>query len=227
MYWEEAKRKQRNTVPDDVIDVVFGIACRTLPVDHAYSLSQAVCKELSWSDDEPNAAVHTIHVAASGNGWYRPDTGDQLLYPSRRTKLALRIPKHRIDDAQSLSGKTLDIEGHELTVKDMSQKMLSEITTLFARYVVGRQDQEEMDFLADVKAALDDMDIQPKKMLCGIESTLESPHGPLVARSLMIADLTFDESIKLQQQGLGDYQWMGCGIFLPHKDINEIGETQG
>jgi CRISPR-associated protein Cas6 len=227
MYWEESKAKKQKVVPDEVVDVVFGISCRTLPVDHAYALSQAVRGELDWIDEESNAAVHTIHVAASGNGWYRPESGNELLHPSRRTKLSLRVPKHRVEDAKSLSGKTLDIDGHPLTVKDMSQKMLSDITTLFARYIVGQPDQDEMDFLADVKQMLSDMEIRPTKMLCGIENTLKSDDGELSARSLMIAELSFDESIRLQQEGLGDYQWMGCGIFLPHKDINEIGETQG
>jgi hypothetical protein len=64
-------------------------------------------------------------------------------------------------------------------------------------------------------------------MLCGKEDKLSIDDGELVTRSLMIADLSFEESILLQQQGLGTHRLMGCGIFLPHKDISEIGETMG
>ena len=109
----------------------------------------------------------------------------------------------------------------------MSQKPLSDITTLFARYIVAKIGQDEMEFLAEIKAALDEMGIQPKKMLCGREAVLETDEGSLATRSLMIAELTFDESILLQQQGLGSFRWMGCGIFIPHKGIAEIGETMG
>ncbi|WP_455219791.1 type I-MYXAN CRISPR-associated protein Cas6/Cmx6 [Kaarinaea lacus] len=226
MYWEE-DTKTTNAVTDDIVDVVFGISCRVLPVDHANALSKALRKELAWLDDEPNAAVHTIHVAASGNGWYRPDSPDQMLHPSRRTKLSLRIPKHRIEDVKVLTGKTIDIDGNVLTIKEMTQKSLSDITTVFSRYIVVESANDEMEFLNEIVVSLQKMGIKPKKMLCGKEDKLRADNGELVTRSLMIADLTVEESMLLQQQGLGSHRLMGCGIFLPHKDISEIGETMG
>ncbi|WP_455221539.1 type I-MYXAN CRISPR-associated protein Cas6/Cmx6 [Kaarinaea lacus] len=227
MYWEETTAEQHNFVPEDIVDVVYGISCRALPVDHAYALSSAIRRELEWFENEPDAAVHTIHVAASGNGWYRPDDATQLLHPSRRTKLILRIPKERIESAKSLIGKTLDVAGNPLTVNNMNHKPLSEITTIFARYIVVEYAKTEMDFLNEVMTLLQQMSIKPKKMLCGKETSLVFEDRELTTRSLMIADLTFKDSILLQQKGLGSHRWMGCGIFLPHKDINEIGETMG
>lgn len=227
MYWEEKTSEKPTAVTDDVIDVLYGISCKTLPVDHAYSLSSAVRQELDWIESEPGAGVHTIHVAASGNGWVRPDDASQLLYPSRRTKLVLRIPRQRIQDAQALVGKTLDISGNSLTVNTMSEKKLYDIATLFSRYIVSEAGKSEMEFLEDVVAALNALNIKPKKMLCGKETSVSCEDGVLKTRSLMIADLSADDSIRLQQAGLGSHRWMGCGIFLPHKDINEIGETMG
>ena len=227
MYWEEDNSKHGKVVSDDIVDVVFGITCRVLPVDHANLLSKAIRQELGWLDDEPRAGVHTIHVAASGNGWYRPDTPDQMLHPSRRTKLSLRIPKRRVDDVKSLIGKTLDIDGNSLTIKEMTQKTLSDITTVFSRYIVVESANDEMEFLKEIMGSLNEMGIKPKKMLCGKEGKLNLDDGVLVTRSLMIAELTFEESMLLQQQGLGSHRLMGCGIFLPHKDISEISETMG
>lgn len=227
MYWEEKTTDTPNEVPDDIIDVVFGISCKTLPVDHAYSLSTAVKNELDWIESETGAGVHTIHVAASGNGWMRPDDASQLLYPSRRTKLTLRIPKQRIDDAKKLVGKTLDIDGSILTVNNMSEKKLYDIATLFSRYIVSEAGKSETEFLEEIVSALNEMGIKPKKMLCGKESNVSHDDEILKTRSLMIADLASADSLLLQQQGLGSHRWMGCGIFLPHKDINEIGETMG
>ena len=227
MYWEEKSTDKTKEVPDDIIDVVYGISCRTLPVDHAYSLSSAIKKELEWIESESGAGVHTIHVAASGNGWYRPEDASQLLYPSRRTKLTLRIPKNRLEDAKTLIGKTLDIDGNSLTIKDMGEKKLSDITTLFSRYIVSEDNKDESEFLVGIVQALNELGIKPKKMLCGKEMQVSMGDKILTTRSLMIADLSSTDSIILQQQGLGSYRWMGCGIFLPHKDINEIGETMG
>lgn len=227
MYWEENTSEKVTEVPDDILDVVYGISCRTLPVDHAYSLSTAVRKELDWIASEPGTGVHTIHVAASGNGWMRPDDASQLLYPSRRTKLTLRIRKQRIEDAKGLVGKTLDIDGNNLTINNMNEKKLSDIATLFSRYIVSEDGKDESEFLSGIVQSLNGLGIKPRKMLCGKETQVSHGEEMLTTRSLMIADLSTADSILLQQHGLGSHRWMGCGIFLPHKDINEIGETMG
>ena len=41
-------------------------------------------------------------------------------------------------------------------------------------------------------------------------------------RSLMIADLSKEESLKLQEEGVGGEKLYGCGIFLPHKSIDAV-----
>jgi len=228
MYWEEKENTDKlNVVPDDVVDLVFNISCRALPVDHAYALSQAIQSELSWFADEPRAAMQTIHVAESGNGWFRPDGPDQLLYPSRRTKLTLRLPKHRVDDAAGLIGKTLQVDDNTLTITKLTQRSLNATSTLFSRYIVLDQGLSEMQFLEAALIEFKAMNVHPRKMLCGKETVILTPLGPLRPRSLMLADLKFEESIVLQHRGLGSHGAMGCGIFLPHKDINEIGETMG
>ncbi|MDH5325091.1 MAG: type I-MYXAN CRISPR-associated protein Cas6/Cmx6 [Gammaproteobacteria bacterium] len=224
MFWEEEKPEVEVSVPDDVVDLVFSIACRSLPVDHAYELSQAIQQYLPWFKEEAQAALHTIHVAASSNGWIRPENPDDVLYPSRRTKMIVRIPKHRIEATKALCGKTLDIAHNSLQVKSASLKPLSDLTTLFSRYIVCDAQDSEMDFLMRVKTQLNEMNIKPKKMLCGTQNSLRTPGALLNARSLMLAELELKESIILQQNGLGPYLAMGCGIFIPHKDIRNLGD---
>lgn len=222
MYWQETKENQRYAVPDDIVDVVYSIDCRALPVDHAYALSQAIMRALPWFAEEENAGLHTIHVAESGNGWMRPDRADALLYLSRRTKLTLRLPKHRIEDAGKLTGQTLDIDGKPLRVEKSVVRPLSTITTLFSRYIVTRDGTDEAVFLQDAMALFHKMGVRPKKMLCGMEHVIATPDRTIRARSLMLADLAVEESVKLQQQGLGTGRKLGCGLFIPHKDIREV-----
>ena len=221
MYWQE-RADEAQTVPDDVVDVVFGIACRALPVEHAFALWSAVARVLPWLPDEPGAGIHPIHVADSGNGWMRPDRPDDLLYPSRRTKLALRVPKSRIADTERLSGQTLDIAGNPMRVEAAAVRRLSALTTVFSRYVVLERTADENAFLAGALAQLREFDVRPKKMMCGIEHSLATPDGPLRTRSLMLADLTPAEALALQQRGLGPMRHLGCGLFIPHKDIKEL-----
>jgi hypothetical protein len=59
-------------------------------------------------------------------------------------------------------------------------------------------------------------------MLCGIEHLIHTPSRPVRTRSLMLADLTVEESVRLQQSGLGPLRQLGCGLFLPHKGISEL-----
>ncbi len=79
MYWQEGKDNENYLVPDKIVDVVFNIACRALPVDHAYALSQAITQVLPWFSEEEGAGLHTVHGAESGNGWMRPANPHDLL----------------------------------------------------------------------------------------------------------------------------------------------------
>ncbi len=222
MYWQETKKNTRYIVPDDIVDVVFSIQCHSLPVDHAYALSHAVIQSLPWFAAEESAGLHTIHVADSGNGWMRPDQADALLHLSRRTKLVLRLPRHRVEDAGKLIGKTLDISGNPMQINKAAIKPLSPITTLFSRYVVILGGVDENGFLQDVMTRLTSMDIRPKKLLCGMKRDIAAPDRIIRTRSLMLAELTVEESVRLQQQGLGADRKLGCGLFIPHKDIKDI-----
>jgi len=44
----------------------------------------------------------------------------------------------------------------------------------------------------------------------------------VATRSVMVADISKEEALLLQQKGLGFQQIYGCGLFIPQKDINEI-----
>jgi CRISPR-associated protein Cas6 len=221
MFWQESHEEVRG-VPDDVVDVVYQIDCRALPVDHAWALSQAVRTVLPWLEDEPFAGVHPIHVADSGNGWMRPTNAGDLLCLSRRTKLVLRLPRQRIEAAQALVGRQLDVAGHALRVDQSTLRPLSPITTIFSRYVVSAEGMDETAFLQNAVRELDALVVRPKKMLCGLEKVIATPDRPVHTRSLMITDLTQQESVALQQHGLGPLRHLGCGLFIPHKDIKEL-----
>jgi len=51
------------------------------------------------------------------------------------------------------------------------------------------------------------------------------PDGSIFTRSLMVADLEPEQSVRLQQIGLGEGRTIGCGLFIPHKGIKAVKET--
>jgi CRISPR-associated protein Cas6 len=224
MFWQEETSKEHFQVPSDVVDVAFNIDCRELPVDHAYALSNAIRVRVPWIEAEGPVGIHTVHVAGSQNGWERPEhgTGNRILL-SRRTKLVVRVPaalRERLTD--ELQGADLEVDGCPLKIGEAKVRPLSKQSTLFARYVVDSLDGDENAFLQWAVDRLREMDIRVRKALCGKTTPLATPDGMLHTRSLMLADLTVDESVRLQQQGLGSHRHLGCGIFIPHKGIDAV-----
>ncbi len=227
MYWQDKdKSKQEYVVPDDIVDVSFKVQCKQLPLDHAYALSQAIQKALPWIIDEPQAGIHLIHGAESGNGWIRPQEPDALLSLSRRTRFMLRLPKHRIPNAEQLTNKVLDVDGYEVKLSSPQQKLLSPLSTIFSRYIITENIDDEEAFLNQAAELLEREGIRVKKMISGLAHVLRMSDKDLYTRSLMIDNLEIEESIYLQQQGLGDGQKVGCGLFLPHKGIDAVGQAQ-
>jgi CRISPR-associated protein Cas6 len=230
MFWQEDEDKSLPyQIPEDIIDLSFAISCKTLPLDHAWVLSQAILEHLPWLTDEV-AGIHHIHVAESNNGWMRPtdDEKGALLYPSHRTKMTLRIPSLKIEQAnQELTGKTLLIDGHKLTVGKSKKKELTNDSVIFSRHVLSSTKENENDFLARIAQEVKQISgFKVKKMLCGKTHTINTPSERLLTRHLMIADLDSESSVKIQQQGLGDARVLGCGIFLPHKGIKSLNSSE-
>ncbi|TDY02746.1 type I-MYXAN CRISPR-associated protein Cas6/Cmx6 [Thiohalophilus thiocyanatoxydans] len=224
MFWnEENDEQQEFVIPDNVVDVVFAVKdCPCLPAEHAYPLAEALQQTLPWLAEEEQVGVHPIYGAESGNGWQRPADPDAPIYLSRRQKMTLRVPRERVEDARQLSGSTLEVDGYSLTVGEAKTRLLSDLPTLFARNVATRPGLSEDEFLEQVARELQELDVQVKKMMASIERDIRTPDGPLHTRGLMLADLTPEDSVRLQETGLGPHRKLGCGLFVPQKGIKAV-----
>ena len=227
MYWDDETRQGAEyVVPDDIVDINFKIKCTHLPLDHAHDLSSAIIAVLPWVAEDSQVGIHLIHGAESGNGWIRPSGPDDLIYPSRRTLFSIRTPKERIEDVKQLAGQTISVGDIPIEISKPSIRELSKITTIFARYILAEQIEDEDVFLQDMADLLAQKHIRPKKMMSGRATLMRFPEGNRSARSLMIDGLEVTESVRLQQEGLGAGRKIGCGIFLPHKGIDPVNEAQ-
>lgn len=222
MFWEEDEEKS-NAIVNRVVDLRFRLEAGIIPLDHAQILGESLLQVLPWLPDEKNCGVHMIHVAASGNGWLRPeDPENEVLCLSNRTRLHLRIPHHRVEDAQQLIGNTILLGDSAIKVGKAQVKPLSDSTTIFARYIVSDNDESESDFMQRQLEALESMDIKVKKMLCGIQNVFKINEQVVHTKSLMLAELTPEESILLQEKGLGPLRLSGFGLFNAHKGIAPV-----
>lgn len=228
MLWQEQARADDFVVPSTVLDLSFRINCPVLPVDHGAALCKSLKLVLPWLTEEPLAAIHSIHGAASGNGWTRPDDApDSLLQLPQRARLHLRLPRHRLDDARVLEHTDHDVGGFPMQIGASGERPLVAERNVFCRSVAGFDSDTETHFTEQVIAALTDAGIHATKLLCGLAHTLSDETTVIRARSIMLADLELREAIWLQQHGLGSHRLLGCGIFLPHKSIAAVAGDPG
>lgn len=225
MFWQEDDKKNDITTSDKVVDLSYRIDCKQIPTCHAWELSQALYEVMPWIKQEPEVGVHQIHGATSGNGWERPADGE-LIHLSKRTRMQLRVPVSRAADAGKLVGETLDVAGCSVIIGKMSSKPVDPFSTIFSRYIVASAGMSEDDFLQWVVDDLTSRGIQARKLLCGISHEFNANGKKIETRSLMIADLDKTSSVALQEVGIGPHRHYGCGIFVPHKGIKAVGETE-
>ncbi len=220
MFWQEDTNEEHFTLPERIQEVSFKIQSKILPMDHSFLLAQALLRELPWLADI-NAGIHDIGVA-DGNGWEQSKTGG-FYHPSKRSKLTLRINQEHLKDAELLVGRILDLGDYEIKiVKFIGNRLLSDLPVLFAKKVACEESLSEEDFLKLCYQQLAEMGIQVKKMMAGLEHNIQTDSCTIHTRSLMVADLKKDESVLLQEKGLGDNRLLGCGLFIPQKGIETI-----
>jgi len=219
LFWHEEETTAANTLRDDVIDLAFEINCRSLPVDHAWDLSTALAAILPWWTSEPFVGLHLIHGGDSGNGWQCPEGNNELIYLTRRTRLILRLPRTRIAETRAtLSGQNLNISGYPLVIGTATERPLYPHPALYARQVIDNN-SEENEFLAWTATELQKIALRFNKLLPGKKKVLITPDGEYQTRSLLVADLSLNDSLELQRRGLGPGRTLGCGIFTPHKTL--------
>ncbi len=216
--WQDEEEVQYQ-IPDDVVDLAFSIECPSIPVDHAYALSSAIIEILPWFADQPEYGLHIIYGGASMHGWQRPQGPDETILLSKRTKLRLRLPKARIEDAQELCGKTLDIAGRKMEIGPAKAMLLGNSNTLYSRYVHSEIAEDEEAFTQRMVQELRALDLRFTKILSGQGHSFATPDGQIHTKSLMVSGLSVQDAVKLQVSGVGPYRHMGIGLFVASKSI--------
>ena len=217
--WEEEEQVQLNDT-SKMIDVTFRIDCKTLPYDHAYALSNEITKNMPWLLEDNLIGIHTLHGPESGNGWVRSEKEEIFL--SKRTRLVLRIPRIDIEKAKELENVSVNVLGNTIKIGKSNTKTFLVVRDLISRFVLCDENETEEDFLLGVKKELFSHGVMIKKAICGKEKSFTINGENRFTRSLMIADLSKEISVLLQDTGVGSGRIFGCGIFLPHKSIDAV-----
>lgn len=195
---------------DPVIDMVFALSGVRLPPAYAAALWEALLGRLPWLADEPGVGVHAI----------RASSGDGGLLLSRRARLTLRLPARRSSDVLSLSGRHIEVDGERLEVGAGRPRPLEPFPTLSARFVAtGAAD--DLAHQEVVQAMLGEIGM-PVRFICGRMRSVRSAGATFTGAEVVVHQLRPEQSVALQQRGLGGGRHLGQGLFMPHKTISDI-----
>ena len=187
------------------IDLAFRLIGSTVPVDHGYALYAALSRVVPDLHNTAPVGVQPIRGVYSGNG-------DLRLSDSSR--LVLRLPDGDIQLYLKLAGKVLDVAGHRLSIGVPEVRTLSPVARLRARLVTIKGFLEAAHFLAAVRRQLDNLKVACAPMV-GQRRTFRVRDKQVVGFEVMAVGLAPEDSIRLQENGLGGRRKMGCGVFVP------------
>jgi len=120
-----------------------------------------------------------------------------------------------------LDGVQLDVMAHPLRLGAVHLRALQPLATLYA-YRVAAGSADESVFMQAMEAELAGMAIAGVRV-CGKCQSLRVDGQEMTTFSMMLHGLGPEQSLRLQQRGLGPHRLLGCGLFVPHKSAAAVG----
>ncbi len=193
----------------EMIDVVFDISGGTLPTAYPYALWDELVRLAPQLGEDENVGVIPLRMATSKEG--------MLL--QKRAKLVLRLPHALADIVSELAQKQMRVADSLIQLGSCKKRPISHYPTLHAHLVTGADD--EIAFMEEVESALAEMEVEAK-LICGQRLTLTNGERAINGYSLVLHDLSPEDSLRIQYSGLGEERRFGCGIFVPYKVISGL-----
>ena len=201
------------------VDFAFPIVGTTVAVDHGYHTQSTISRRLGRDLHERNAlGIHPIRG--------RP-IGKNLLQVDDSSRLCIRTPLEFIPRLLILSGQSLDIGGHTIRLGVPQVLALEPASSLYSRLVTIKGFEQPEPFLEAVQRQLDSLGVAGRP---AIPLRTAEPHQgeptrrvlrikdkTVVGFALIVSELTADESLTIQEKGIGGRRHMGCGVFVPHR----------
>lgn len=187
------------------IDLAFRLTGTTVPVDHGYALYAVLSHLVPEIHDAKEIGVQPIRGVYGGDG---------TLHLAAFSRLILRLPDDQIRFYLKLAGKKLEIEGYSLRVGVPEVRTLRPAARLRARLVTIKGFMEESPFLEAAKRQLQSLSVTGEVLL-GERRTFRIKEKQVVGFEVAVTGLTAEESLTLQEHGLGGRRRMGCGVFVP------------
>jgi CRISPR-associated protein Cas6 len=201
-----------------IIDLHYPVSGDELPTDHAYGLYGAISRIMP--------TLHTDNIPfrmAAITGAYQGNRS--LGLDPRRSRLRVRVPLEVVPLFLPLTGQVLDVGGHPIRLGMPRVQALVPAPAVVARTVTIKGFTEAGPFLAAARRQLDALGVpgelgiplinkgkhegQPRRHVVRIKGR------KVVGFTLQVEGLSAEESIRLQEAGIGGRGRLGCGFFIP------------
>jgi len=204
-------------VIQNTLDLVFPVHGNTLPYQHTYSLFSAISRQVS--------ELHASQVRYRMTSIPLIQDKQQTLWGKLPKQATLRF-RFQLQDFPyflSLTGQSLDLDGHQLHLGIPKPYRLSPASALLSRIVVIKGYLEPETFLVATQRQLAVLDIPGQCLLVPNTQDEIKPRvlvikdKRVVGFSVAVTGLNAESSLKLQAYGLGGRGKFGAGFFQPVK----------
>lgn len=198
------------------VDLSFQVIGETLPADHGYGLYAALTH---W-----NETIHTLEGLSIQTIMGIPDKQGKI-YLTDMSRFRLRLPYDRVPLVYSLAGQSLTIGKHKIRLGIPQIHLLKPYSKLRSRIVVIKGYQEPEPFLGAAQRQLEALGIQGNLAISqnaegeSDRKTIKIKRFTVVGFGVEIGNLNDEDSLLLQQVGIGGKRRMGCGVFIPQMSV--------
>lgn len=208
---------------NQIIELHFPIHGNTLPSDHSYPLYAAISSLIPSAHSAAWLGIHTIKGCKLKPG---------IIEISKSTKLRLRLPMSKASEAYALAGATVDVGGHSIRFGIPELHLLRPSKRLRSRFVMIKckdskgKSAEADSFLISLKKQVADLgivadvSIEPSRFNESEKNefsrrAMRVKAATITGFGVILDNLTEQDSLLVQANGLGGKRRMGCGLFDP------------
>ena len=203
------------------VEAAFPLSGDALPADHGAALFDALCRQTElggWLSATDAVAIAPVRGGADG-------TGGLIL--NDESELLMRLAAADLPRVLRIVGDSLAVKGHALELGQPQIRLPSPAAVLTASLVVlpdAADAPRERDalrngstpsvFTAAIRDSLVALEINGDPVI-GAGGHLQLPDHSVPGFAVHLHGLTPEDSLHLQEAGLGDHRKLGCGVFLP------------
>lgn len=201
------------------LDLEFPVSSTSgINADHGYHLYAGLSRALPAVHSEPGIGVHPIRGR---------QIGSRMLELMPWSGVRIRVLQDKIGELIALSGKSIDVGPHKIRLGVPNLHALEPATVLRSRLVTIKGFQEVAVFQQAVHRQLTAMNIseqvivtipersrKPGEAAQPVRRTIRIRDKEVVGFEVILEGLTAEESIAVQETGIGGRRHMGCGVFM-------------